>query len=410
MPRRRLYRAVLMALALWGMTPACRTVAPPVKQSLAASRPDLQALEERLDRIRKAPESPEQRQALTAMAGELEEAVRREPDNALLQYLAGRAWFYIERDAEAGRAFDEALRLAPDVAEYHFMRGFYLRFQGDLAGSEAELTRATELDPGTVKHWRQLGATLAAKGDLPRALAAFERALDIAPEDAESLREKGQVLMAQGKTNEGLPLLEKAAALGTQDDLTLRYNLGQHFQLAGEHERALEHFQAASKVAPDDWRTRAKLVQEHQALGQLAERDTQLAALRRLKQRGAVDSPFFVREQFEEAGNKVMVFEHFELEGERAVRYRFEVLTADGQGRQRTLSLGSYEFTNQGITENRTPGVRIFHLDGYYPDGAHQTFAFFDGEPSYDDIREMVVEVLRGQRKPLSGTIPLRKE
>nr|WP_246356978.1 tetratricopeptide repeat protein [Pyxidicoccus fallax] len=341
------------------------------------------------------------------LALELRDALRFEPENPHLHYLLGRTAFYLERDAEAGRAFDEALRLAPDVAEYHFMRGFYLRFQGDLAGSEAELTRAAELDPGKAKHWRQLGATLEARKELPRALAAYEAALAIAPEDAESLRGRGQVLMAQGRVDEGVALLEKAAALGTSDDLSLRYNLGQHYQLAGKHEQALEHFRAVIAAAPDDWRARAKLIQEHQALGQLAERDAQLTALRELKQRGAVDSPFFVREQFEESGHKVMVFEHFELEGERAVRYRFEVLTPDGESVQRTLSLGSYEFTNKAITENRTPGVRIFHLDGYFPDGAHQTFGFFDGEPSYDAIRELVVEVLRGKRKPASGTSPL---
>ncbi|WP_205525745.1 tetratricopeptide repeat protein [Pyxidicoccus trucidator] len=372
-------------------------------------RADLQSLEERLDRLRMAPASPEVQQAMTELTLELEEAVRREPRNAHLHYLVGRAWFYAERDDEAGRAFDEALRLAPEVAEYHYLRGFYLRFRQDLDGAAAELTRATELAPGKAKYHAQLGDTLAQKKDLPGALSAYQRALAIDPEHAESLRGRGQVLMEQGRTDEGVALLEKAAARGTLDDVTLRYNLGLHFQLAGKHARALEHFQAASLKAPEDWRILAKLVQEHQALGQRAERDARLVALRRLKQRGGVDSPFFVREQFQEAGQKVMVFEHFELEGERAVRYRFEVISADGESIQRTLSLGSYDFTN-AVTQNRTPGVRLFHLDGYFPDNSHQTFAFFNGEPSYDDTRELIVEVLRGERKPVSGTRIIRKD
>lgn len=391
-----------LGLGLLTLLLACRTAAPEGTQAPAETA---LSLEERLDKARNTLKGEELKRALDGLTPELERAVARAPRDAHLHYLLGRVYFYAERDEEAGRAFDTALELAPEVAEYHFLKGFYLRFRNDLDGSLAELTRATELDPKEAKYWSQLGATLEAKGQQARALETYERALSLDAEAPVALAGSGRVLLTLGREEEALARMERAAR-HTPDDVTLHYNLGQHFQTRGDHPRSLKYFQAVVALAPDDWHARAKCIQEHQALGQTAERDAQLTALRELRKQGKVPSPFFVREQFTEAGEKVMVFEHFELEGPRAVRYRFEVLDATGKDTRRTLSLGSYAFTNDAFKElgSVPSGVRVFHLDGYFPDSSHQTFAFFNGEPSYEDTRALVVEVLHGRLKPASET------
>ena len=49
---------------------------------------------------------------------------------------------------------------------------------------------------------------------------------------------------------------------------------------------------------------------------------------------------------------------------------------------------------------------RLFHLDGSSPDGrAHQSFAFFTGEPDYDRVKAAVLEILHGTRNPRSETV-----
>jgi hypothetical protein len=120
----------------------------------------------------------------------------------------------------------------------------------------------------------------------------------------------------------------------------------------------------------------------------------------------------FCREQFQHGTQKVMVFESFELKGERPVRYAFELVAPEGKGSQRTLSLGSYDFTNQVMKRpaDRADPRRIFHLDGYTPDGSHQTFAFFEGEPSYEDVRKAVVAILDdAPERVAAGTLQLRE-
>lgn len=388
-----------LGLGLLALMLACRTAAPAVTSPSEPSR----SLEARLEALGTCLQGEEQLRTLESLTRELEAGVSREPRDAHLRFLLGRAYFYAGRAPEAGRAFDEALALAPEVAEYHHFKGFYLRFQKDLDGSLAALTRAIELEPQKARSWSQLGITLELKKELPRALEAYERALALDPANAPALTGSGLVLLALGDEQKALLRLDEAARRSPGDPL-LRDKLGQLFQSRGDHPRALAYFQEASALAPDDWRLRASLIQEHQALGQTEERDAQLAALRDLRRRGQVDSPFFVREQFTEAGETVRVFESFELEGERAVRYRFDVLNAEGTDAKRTLSLGSDPDTPGVLSRAGSvpPGGRRFHLGGAFPDGSRQTFARFDGEPSYEDTRALVMEVLHGRLQPTS--------
>jgi hypothetical protein len=73
------------------------------------------------------------------------------------------------------------------------------------------------------------------------------------------------------------------------------------------------------------------------------------------------------------------------------------------------ISLGSYSYVNALVREENASGPRMFHLDAYYPDNVHETYGFYEGEPSYEETRELVLSILRGERKPISGTTPPRK-
>ena len=190
------------------------------------------------------------------------------------------------------------------------------------------------------------------------------------------------------------------------------YNAAQEAQNAGRHENALKGFMTVKKHYPDNWRARAKIVQEYSALGRDKERDAEIAALyafrSALPEEARSDLPFFCREQFTTRKRKLMVFEHFALQGNRAIRYSFVVLDETGERQDFEITLGSYDTTTQiardtgSISENE----RLFHLDGYFADGEHRTYAFFKGEPEYDDVQKMVVEILDGKMKAISGMKP----
>ncbi|GMU08489.1 tetratricopeptide repeat protein [Corallococcus caeni] len=393
----------LVCLALLTLSVACRTAAPVAPDAVQVVRtPAATEWEKQLDAARFSSDTTALQQACARLQPRLEAAIQKDSEDAHLHYLLGRVYFYGERDAEAGQEFDKALALAPDVAEYHYLKGYFLRVTRNVGGAIAELTRAAELSPRTAKYQAVLGEALLAKNE-DEARSAFMQALSIEPDNALASAYLGLMLLDEGKEAEAFQRLAKTTTQEPSNPMT-QYNIGQAFQNHGDHERALAHFQAAAQAMPEDWRTLAKLVQEHEALKQLKERDAARAKLVKLNDEGKVDSPFFVREQFQEGTAKVMVAEHFKLEGDWAVRYVFYVETPGTNGTpvRWRLSLGSYAFTN----ELRPPGVteRTFHFDGYEEDDSHLTFAFFRGEPSYEDTRELAVAILRGEVKPVSGT------
>lgn len=155
---------------------------------------------------------------------------------------------------------------------------------------------------------------------------------------------------------------------------------------------------------------RAKLVQTWQALGKKDERDAERAELVKLHQTTQDEefkkTSFFCMDQFETSGKKLMVFEYFKLTGDRAMRYKFYILKPDG-GTDYYISLGSYEMTTAIARETGGIGKdqRLFHLDGYYDEGRrHRTFGMFKKEPSYEETKQMVVDILAGKMNAMSGT------
>jgi len=102
-----------------------------------------------------------------------------------------------------------------------------------------------------------------------------------------------------------------------------------------------------------------------------------------------------------------MAFEHFELKGDRGLRYVFSILDRTGNAEEFRISLGSYELTNSVWREKTIPkpkyGQRLFHLDGYFANG-HAPYGMFSTEPSYDETRRIVVEILEGKLKASSST------
>ncbi len=249
---------------------------------------------------------------------------------------------------------------------------------------------------------------------LPLASALVLHAQQPAQEDrrqqADQFFKEGNELMAQSKPAEALLSFQKSLALEPKDTSVL-YNGGLAAYLSNNFVVAADLWTRLKALDPDDWQARAKLVQTYQALGKTKERDAERAELIELWKSGAspqlTKQGFYCREQFEVNNTKIMVFEHFELKGDRAVRYVFNLMGPDGKAADHWYSLGSYEMTNSVWRETTKPkpkkGERLFHLDEYFRDG-HATHGMMVGEPSYDEARAMVVNILEGKAKPQSSS------
>lgn len=241
-------------------------------------------------------------------------------------------------------------------------------------------------------------------------------AQDLSPADlakVEQAFENGNKLMEQRKHAEALTQYKQGLALVPRN-AALLFNGGMAAFGSNDFNTALDLWKQMKAVEPSDWQVRTKLIQTYQALGKTAERDAERTELFAMWKKGEPkelkDRTHYCREQFEVNGKKVLAFEHFELTGNRALRYVFTILDATEEAEDWRISLGSYDITNNIWRETRNPkpkeGERLFHLDGYYKNGGHATFGMYFPEPTYDETRAFVVKILEGKDKPMSSTMP----
>jgi tetratricopeptide (TPR) repeat protein len=226
---------------------------------------------------------------------------------------------------------------------------------------------------------------------------------------SERLFKEGNTLMKANNPVEALKKYDEGLKV-TPDSAGLLYNGGLAAFQTKDFEKASKYWQDLKKLDPHDWQVRAKLIQAYQSASQTGERDAERKELFELRKSGKVDelnkAEFYCREQTEIDGKPIMVFEHFELIGNRALRYVFYILDAKGKPEYR-ISLGSYA-TTVAIwreTTKPTPGPdeRLFHLDGYYHWG-HATYGMYGKEPTYDQVRDKVKAIVEKEKRPISST------
>ena len=222
--------------------------------------------------------------------------------------------------------------------------------------------------------------------------------------------DRGVRLYEQGKHAESIAPLEHALNRYPEGSNIL-WNLGLASAAAGQPEKALTYWQRYRTLRSEDWRVLPKLIQTYQALGRIELRDETLAELLRLRAQTLdpefLDARWFCREQFKMNGRRVLVYQFFEPSGEWMQFYRFLVRNAEGE-KDFYISLGSYDMTTQISRElgEIKEDERVYHFDGYYPDGLHRTFGFLDGKtpPTYDEIRPTILKILKGEIQPMSSS------
>jgi tetratricopeptide (TPR) repeat protein len=232
----------------------------------------------------------------------------------------------------------------------------------------------------------------------------------IAAQSADVAFRSGNALMEEKKYCEALSRYTEGLR-SAPNDTSLLYNGGLAAFQCKQYAEALNLWSRIKTLEPEDWQTRAKLIQTYQTLGKLPERDAERVELFELRKRDPnselAKQVEYCRDQFEAGGEKVMAFERFELKGDRALRYVFSIVDESTNDVKYRLSLGSYESTNAYWHEATKPKPkdtdRLFHLDGYYEWG-HATYGMYFPEPSYDQVRATVIEVLEKKKKPQSTT------
>jgi len=229
---------------------------------------------------------------------ELEEVIKRNPENTDARRLLGR--IYVRSMGEPGQGnaqrrsqsetlkraiaqFEKITELDAKDAESLLVLGRLYRLSNDFTKAEATLKKALALEPeneealvtlaelysdlGDAKGAAELLEKLSSRNNNPRLLArlgqsyeqsrehvkaadAFRKALERDPKNADYMKSLGSNLLFADQHDEAIKVLESAAQADPQDPNTF-LRLGQAYRQKRDYDKALESLKKAQGLAPD---------------------------------------------------------------------------------------------------------------------------------------------------------------
>jgi tetratricopeptide (TPR) repeat protein len=193
-----------------------------------------------------------------AAAGAYLEALDKDPDNARARANLGNVYFRHGRLRDAVREYRAAVRLAPRLEKSHYNLGVALVRAGDYAGAVDCFREALRLRPDYADARRGLGLALVKNGQADDGLAELKEAVRLNPEDAQACAILGKTLVGR-KDYAAATRYAELAVRAAPGDSEAWYLLGLcHLHLKRTDE-AINCFQKAGQVAPDDPAPRAAL-------------------------------------------------------------------------------------------------------------------------------------------------------
>jgi len=316
----------------------------------------------------------------------------KDPRSYRTALAAGRAAFYLEKDSLARRYLDLAISISSDSVGARYYSGVLYRYAGKPEKAIAEFERAYQADPKWIVALKEKAEVQVNSNREAEALVTARRILAIDSNNIDGLYLVGILLDGNKDRRAAMACFAKVVAIdsGYKDAL---YNYGQSLQLCESHKEAESVFRSLHARQKSDWKVLAKLVQVAYAQGRDSGANAYATELYALRKSGKVSElqreRMFVREQFHVGKRKVFALEYFDLVGDHAVRYSFNVKDTAGVDVEFKVTLGSYAETNEMALSmgEIKKGERLFHLDAYTA-GGQSLLGFYKGEPKYEAIRE----------------------
>ncbi len=153
------------------------------------------------------------------------------------------------RSAEAAAPLEEALRREPDDAEVQGDLGIVLASLGRAAEARTHLERAVTLAPGSAQAHNNLANALAADGRLAEAADHYRAAVGLDAGYADAQNNLANVLVQQGQIAEAITRYEAAIA-ADPGYVTAHVNLAKVLAGAGRDDEAIAHYRAAVRLDP----------------------------------------------------------------------------------------------------------------------------------------------------------------
>ena len=196
--------------------------------------------------------------------------VRWSPEVSEAQYMLGRSYLYVHREAMALEYSRRACSRKPWMPGFNSNHGWILRGLGRHEEAIVYFRRAIKGRPDHMRARGGLARSLADADRLDEALSEIHRAIEMDGGNPDLHNVRGGILARQGKTRAALACFQHALTL--DDGYVATYcNLGNAFLVLGQYEDAREAHLRAVRLAPGLAEAHAKLGLDLAYLGRYAE-------------------------------------------------------------------------------------------------------------------------------------------
>ncbi len=216
--------------------------------------------------------------------GKFTTAARVDAEKRASQLKAATQFDMAKQQFESGdldrslRTVDATIALTPDVSVPYLLRGRILLEMGKPDQALDSLARGQEIDPKNPDFSYYTGVVLESVGRKTAALEAFQHASEIEPTDLKHRLAASEIMAEMG-------WLDQAEALLVENQSSFKYSpglrqmLGHIAMMRGDVTQAVEHFQEASVLGPDDFALVEDLSRAQIAAGRFTDAEQSLKRL-----------------------------------------------------------------------------------------------------------------------------------
>lgn len=215
---------------------------------------------------------------------------------------------------------------------------------------------------------------------------------------------------------DALPILNQLRDRHPRDPILAKF-VAEASLNTGDAASAITILKPLAGAAPSDWRASALLARACAESGDAPCRDAEITHMLALHAQGLI--PVSVKdyplERVKIGTNTMIIFSSLEPVGPYKIYALGKVANSDGK-LLLTTTIESNDSDQPGFAKGHPKeaeqGMRRYSLDAYAETGlnaagqrtqTHYTFAFIDGQPNYDTIRENFVKIASGKASPLSS-------
>jgi tetratricopeptide (TPR) repeat protein len=225
----------------------------------------------------------------------------------------------------AGRLAGSLLQVAPRHGGVHFVIGMAALESGDIKSAFRHLLQASQLSPARADYAAQFARVLFECRMQPEAIAEAERALALGKQDPMTLNVLAVLFTRANAHAQAMQAFQRAVEL-MPDEAGLHLNLATSLMAMGRISDAIAECERALALNPRLWRAHLTLAQ----LSRQSESDNHLARLGGLLERAPADDPeaslylhLALEKELDDLGQYQRALAHL-IEGKRAWRTRLD--------------------------------------------------------------------------------------